>query len=376
MLDFEIPVKEIEKRKQIVRNIWEYKKADHIPVMLNIVSNPNRYTMHDEIFSKEKQLQMRLASIKKTLELVPDDYIPGIFVNMGCVGIENALGMEIYYGETPRQTPGVRDCLLKNIEDIYSLKSVNPEKDGILPQFLERMRYFAQQTEHRIPLSCLDMNGPMAVAMDIIGSENVLIGMYDHPDDIKYLLHFVMDNILLVTDACIEAAGGIHNITCTDFCEYWFPEGKKGHVSDDVSAMIHPDLFQEFSIPVNSRIFKKYGPGLLHNCGPNPCAGYYLEHTPVISGVDLSYEYSKDDLPKFRKPFKGRGIIYLSSAFQSYEQTIADYNHIIHSLLPDVIAIPSITIEEADVLSGNCNPEKLYEDLRKMSEGYASNMDW
>ena len=41
ILDFDIPVKEIEKRKQI--------------------------------FSKEKQLQLRLSSIRKTLELVPDN---------------------------------------------------------------------------------------------------------------------------------------------------------------------------------------------------------------------------------------------------------------------------------------------------------------
>lgn len=376
MLDFEIPTKEIEKRKQLIRDVWNYKKVDHIPIMLNIVSNPYGYTMHDEIFSKEKQLQMRLASIKKTLELVPDDYIPGIFVNMGCVGIENALGMEIYYGETPQQTPGVRGRLLENIEDIVNLKTINPYKDGILPQFLERMRYFVEQTGYQIPISCLDMNGPMAVAMDIIGSEDFLLGMYENPDEIKYLLNYVMDNIMLVTEACIVAAGGINNITCTDFCDYWFPEGKKGHVSDDVSAMIKPELFKEFSIPVNNRVFQKYGSGLLHNCGPNPCVDYYLEHTPNISGVDLAYEYSKNDLPKFKKPFKGRGVVYLGTAFESHEQTIAEYRHMMDSLVPDVIAIPSILIEEGAILSGKCNPQRLYEDLRKMSEEYASKMDW
>lgn len=76
MLDFEIPVKKIEKRRQLIRDVWNYKKVDHIPVMLQIFSNPYGYTMHDEIFSKEKQLKLRLATIKKTLELVPEDYIP------------------------------------------------------------------------------------------------------------------------------------------------------------------------------------------------------------------------------------------------------------------------------------------------------------
>lgn len=376
MLDFEIPAAEIEKRKQLIRDVWNYKKVDHIPVILQINSNPYGYTIHDEIFSKEKQLKLRLASIKKTLELVPDDYIPGIFVNMGCVGIENALGMEIYYGESEYQTPGVRGRLLQNIEDIYSLRPIDPYKDGILPQFLERMRYFAEQTGYSIPLSCLDMNGPMAVAMHIIGSENLFMGMYEFPEEIKYLLNFVMDNIILVTEACIDAARGIDNITCTDFCDYWFPEGKKGHVSDDVCAMYNPEMFKEFSIPVNNRIFQKYGPGTLHNCGPNPCVDYYLEHQPKISGVDLAYEYSKNDLPNFKKPFKQRGIIYLGINYTSHEQILADYRYIVDTLAPDVIAIPNIIIDERFIDSGECCPGKLYEDLRKVSTEYASRMIW
>lgn len=376
MLDFEIPAREIEKRRQLIRDVWNYKKVDHIPVMLQISSNPYGYTMHDEIFSREKQLQLRLASIRKTLELVPDDYIPGMFVNMGCVGIESALGMKIYYGETPQSTPGVHGRLLQNINDIYNLKAIDPYKDGILPYFLERMKYFLEETGYQIPVSCLDMNGPMPIAMDIIGSENLLLGMYEYPEEIKYLLDFTMENILCVTEACVETAGGLENITCTDFCDYWFPEGKKGHVSDDVCAMYKPDMFKEFSIPVNNRIFEKYGPGTLHNCGPNPCAEYYLQHTPNISGVDLAYKYSKNDLKSFRKPFKGKGIIYLGIEYSSHDEIIEEYKYIMNSLVPDVIAIPNIIIDEGSVLSGECSPQRLYEKLRGISEEYAAKLEW
>ncbi|NJD02667.1 MAG: hypothetical protein FIA99_08745 [Ruminiclostridium sp.] len=371
LLDFELPVKEIEKRKQRIRDVWEYKKVDHIPFMITINSNRYGYTMHDEIFSKEKQLQLRLASIKRTLELVPDDYIPSMFVNMGCVGIENAYGMEIYYGESPDQTPGVKKYLFDNMEDIYSLKHIDPYKDGIIPEFLERVRYFAEQTRFLIPVSCLDMNGPMAIAMDIIGSENLLLGMYTNPEDIQYLLNFVTEDIIAVTEACIKAAGGINNITSTDFVSEWFPEGKKGHVSDDVCAMYNPELFKKFSIPVNNRIYRKYGPGTLHNCGPNPCAEYYLDHEPIISGADLCFKYSKDDLYKFKKPFQGRGILYLGLEYSSHEETLNDYRFIIDSLAPDVIAIPSLILDEKCIDSGKCDVNRLYHELRSMSEIYA-----
>jgi hypothetical protein len=135
--------------------------------------------------------------------------------------------------------------------------------------------------------------------------------------------------------------------------------------------MYKPEFFKEFSIPVNNRVFERYGPGTLHNCGPNPCLNYYLEHTPRISGVDLDFKCSRKDLPKFREPFKGRGVIYLFLEYASYDQVIADYGYIIESLAPDVIAIPSISIPEERVNAGECDVRRLYEDLFRMSTDYA-----
>jgi len=294
-----------------------------------------------------------------------------MFANVGCVAIENAYGMAMHYGDSPDQTPSVKGPLLESIENVYELKHINPHKDGILPEFLERLRYFSEQTRFEIPVTCLDMNGPMAIAMDIVGSENLLMGMYTNPEEVKFLLNFIMDDIINVTDACIDAVGGIENLTCTDFVWEWFPEGKKGHVSDDVCAMYSPQMFKEFAIPVNSRIFRKYGPGMLHNCGPNPCVEYYLEHNPEISGVDLNFKYSRDDLPKFKKVFKHKGILYLGMDFSSEEQTIADYRYIMDSLSPEVIAIPSVIIDESYIKSGKCDVRRLYNTLRLMSESYA-----
>lgn len=370
-MDFDIPIKEIERRKQVIRDVWEYKKVDHIPVMLSINSNPYGYTLHEELLSKEKQLQLRLASVKRTLELVPDDYIPTMFANVGCVAIENAYGMNMHYGDSPDQMPSVKGPLLDDIGDIYELKHINPDKDGILPEFLERVRYFVGQTNFMIPVTCLDMNGPMAIAMDILGSEAFLLGMYTNPEEIKFLLNFIIDDIITITDACIHAAGGIENMTCTDFVWEWFPEGRKGHVSDDICAMYSPHMFKEFAIPVNNRIFQKYGPGMLHNCGPNPCMEHYLGHYPGIGGADLNFQYSRADLPKFKEVFSRKGILYLGMNFSSEEQTIADYQYIIKSLSPDVIAIPSVIIDETCIKSGKCNVKRLYETLRLMSIDYS-----
>jgi uroporphyrinogen-III decarboxylase len=365
MLDFDIPMKEIERRKQVVRDVWEYKKVDHIPIMMSVDYNPWNYSMHDELYDSKKQLQLRLLSVKNSLELIPDDYIPSMFINVGCVAIASALGAEIYKGENKQQTPGVKKPIINKIDDIYKLKIPNPREDGMVAQYVKRMKYFLEETDYKIAVSGLDMNGPFGVAMDILGSELVYIMMYEAEEDLKYLLNFVADTIIKITDVCIEEAGDMNCFTSLDFFYSWCPEGKKGHVSSDLCASYFPELFKKYDIPVNSRIFEKYGGGLLHNCGPNPCVYEYLKHCPEISGVNLSYNYSYKDLPMIKEAFKGKGIVYFFYEGEP-ESAVAHYRDTMEALAPDVIAIPmlSVTDPKYDI-------KELYNQFYKISREYA-----
>jgi len=127
-------------------------------------------------------------------------------------------------------------------------------------------------------------------------------------------------------------------------------------------------LFKRFDIPVNSRVLQKYGAGLLHNCGPNPCADEYLNHLSGLAGVNLAYKYSLGDLPKLRKVFRGKGIVYF---FYEEEPEIAlvHYKETMEALAPDVIAIPivSVTDPETDV-------KNLYDRFYRVSREYARRM--
>jgi Uroporphyrinogen-III decarboxylase len=365
MLDFIIPEKEIEIRKQLVRDTWMYRKIDHIPIMLSVDYNPWGYAIREEINDMEKQLKLRMHSVKKSLELIPDDYIPSMFINLGCVAIASALGAEIYEGDSSQQTPGVSKPILSDIGDIYRLKRPDPYKDGLLGSYMNRLKYFLDETERKIAVSCLDMNGPMAVASDILGSEAVYSMMYEAEDELLYLLNFITDIIIDITDASIKVAGDINHFTSTDFVYFWCPEGYKGHVSSDLCATYSPTLFKKFDIPVNNRIFEKYGPGLLHNCGPNPCAFEYLQHQPGCAGADLSYRYSKCDLEKIRCTFKGRGIVYFYYEGEP-EAVIQEYRETMEALAPDVIAVPVYSL-----LDPSYDVNVVYGKLREISDEYA-----
>lgn len=65
--DFDIDFREVEKRKQRIRDIWQYKKVDHIPLGLYVVDNREKFTRKEIEQEKEKNLRFDLNNVKKSL---------------------------------------------------------------------------------------------------------------------------------------------------------------------------------------------------------------------------------------------------------------------------------------------------------------------
>jgi len=168
----------------------------------------------------------------------------------------------------------------------------------------------------------------------------------------------------------IEAAGGQERITTTDFPEYWFPEGQKGHVSDDISANISPACYRRFSRGWHDLVFQRYGGGGLHNCGPNPCLEQYLGHRPAPRSLDLSYAYSKQDFPRIKRVLKKRALVYLSGFPERADEAIAAFREIMELMAPDVIVVPHLAV------SVQSEPSEVYRKMRRIAEEYAKRMDW
>ena len=96
-VDFEINNEDIENRKDRIRDIWEYKRVDHVPLGIYIIDNKEEFSRQEIEKEKEKNLRFDLNSIKKSLELLKDDYIPFIKPEVGCSTVPTILGCEVEY---------------------------------------------------------------------------------------------------------------------------------------------------------------------------------------------------------------------------------------------------------------------------------------
>jgi len=362
---------ELARRKALYRDLFAGRSLERLPVDVR-VTVPSPHPVQEQFRDGEKQLAVALANALATWEHAPSsDWIPAMRPDVGCSCLASAFGAKYFWGDDPDQTPGIKDKILTLnglAEQVSALPSPDPDRDGWLPEGLRRISRFAEAGEGIIPVSLLDAAGGVNVAADLLGMTDLMMAFYDQPEALHALLDKIQTLYAATIRAGIQAAGGEENITTTDYEDVWYPEGWKGHVSDDISAGFGPAIYAEFSAPYHARIFKEFGAGGLHNCGPNPCHAAYVAHPFSPRSLDLSDAYSHSDLPKFKQSLRHKAFVYL---FYSGGQSPVDwYREIMELMAPDVIVIPVFNLIPRD------QPDELCRDLRPIASEYAKRMDW
>lgn len=368
----EIDHREVERRKQFRRDLWDYRPVDHIPVAFwpnwTFGHTPRAMTEDGDI-----QLEVNTRTIERSLRVFPDDYIPWARIWSGYMTIATMFGAEVHWSDDPAQAPGVRAPLVHEIEDVFRLGRPGLGA-GLLPENLRRLRQHAAALSPDVSLTGIDAGGPLNNIKDLVETNLLYTAFYDHPEAMHHLLDLVTDVQLDVYRAVVEAAGGIERMTCVDFNTEWTPEPYRSFVGDDVSATIGPDLFREFGLPYNSRLFRPWGSGVLHNCGPHPSRNVYLDHEPRLKGLHLAYKYSHKDFPALREILAGWGVIHIVLDNElTPEAMLSSFRSSMEMLAPDVIGMPVCILDESwsdeDVTA-------LYWEMRAISNEYAASMRW
>ncbi len=89
------------------------------------------------MIQKEKNLRFDLNSIKKSLELLKDDYIPFIKPEVGCSTVPTILGCEVEYTEVVNNFSTAKGPIVFDMEDLERLHFPESEKEisalGLMP---------------------------------------------------------------------------------------------------------------------------------------------------------------------------------------------------------------------------------------------------
>ncbi len=369
----EIDSREIDKRKHTITRIWEHKKVNHIPISV-WMDDFSTSTLREQCEDGRLQFDVMVKNINRCLKCLPDDYIPYVRIWPGYMTIATMFGMAVHWSDDPNQAPGADGYLIDDMNEVYNMVLPDPVHDGLMPHNLQWLDYANRHMPKTVHLTGIDLGGPLNTVKDLIDTNLMYTAFIDTPDAMRYFLDMVTELQIRCNREIIKAAGGLERLTCTDFDPIWAPPMNKGFVSDDVCASLSPSMFEEFSIPYNNRIIAGFNGARIHNCGPNPSAYLYPEHTVDVMGLNCSFKYSKDDLHRLKEAFGGRGFIEFNfDNEETPEEIVSGYEQIANTLSPDTVALPLLFLNETWT---DDNIRAVYTDLRKISEHYAEEIIW
>ncbi len=240
---------------------------------------PNWYgiSLLDYFTSDELWLKANL----KAEETFPDlMFLPGFWSEYGMCTEPSAFGARssFPFNEFPHAFP----CI-EAPEQIKNLPQANPEKDGLGPMVLNRIKLNEKKINdagHQIRFSV--SRGPLNIASFLMGTTEFMMAMITHPDETHMLIRKITDYLKGFHDRQAEL----------------FPSTEGIMMLDDIIGFISADQFEEFGLPYFKELYDRDLPvKFLHNDAPCMESAPYL---PAM-GVNLFNMGFDTDLNELKK---------------------------------------------------------------------------
>ena len=148
--------------------------------------------------------------------------------------------------------PYAAQLRLQSLEDIDTLKVIDPSAGRRMTDTVEAVRRMRQQVSNDVPVVGW-VEGAMAECCDLMRMEEVFINLLDEPEAMEHLLDICAEQGILFAKAQVEA--GAHMIG----------------IGDAASSLVGPALYEEFVLPRQQKMIRSiHDMGVkvkLHICG-------------------------------------------------------------------------------------------------------------
>jgi len=208
---------------------------------------PNWYGIDILDYFSSDQLWME-ANLK-AIETFPEAiFLPGFWAEYGMCGEPSAFGARSAFpqNEFPHAFANI-----KSPEEIASLETPNPVKDGLGPLMLNRLRLMQpliEQEGHQIRFSV--SRGPLNIASYLMGATEFMMALMTHPEESHMLIRKITDYLV-----------GFH-----DHQAKLFPSIDGILMLDDIIGFISEEQFVEFGLPYFKELFnRELSVKFLHN---------------------------------------------------------------------------------------------------------------
>lgn len=254
------------KSKELISKAFNFKNGNHVPFIIN-TANYFSFGYEDEIpddyYTNPESMYRRQIKQFENHIAIKDNYVPYLMPWFGTGVLSSAFGIELVFNDKMDPTTA-QEYIITKPEDISKLEIPNLRRDGYTLKVLEQIDYF--NSVSNIPIGITDCQGPLTTIVQLCGYENALFWIYDYPEKMHMLFEIVTDSLIEWITIQKEHIGEDLD-KCAGNQGIYVPEGIGVWLSDDDAILMPPDLYEEFVVPYNEKIFEAFGGGILHYCG-------------------------------------------------------------------------------------------------------------
>lgn len=271
------PPERISRSKERWRRMWRGEK----PIgRYPFTYGQMMFSYYDDVHPAEERLKVSLDEIiiHGTLD---DDYVPSIFPGCKQSTIPTMLGSK----EIIKGRDYTCEKIIRCYEDIDRLPEPSVGPGTVAHEWLEMQKYMLEETAGRIPIHVTDMQGPVDVAGQLWGYDDLFIAAYEEPEYYKRLLTKVTQAFILFWKSQRDLLGD-RFVPTHLFGWSWVPEDMGASISTDSIVMVSPDFFDTFFRPYIEEIGRVFGNISLHSCGDYSRVFHNLTAIPCLKAVN------------------------------------------------------------------------------------------
>lgn len=222
---------------------------------------------------------------------VGDDNIPAAGTYIGVPALPSAFGCEV--GWPDNQDDPWCHPVARTPDEARELTAGDPA-GGMLADVLELTRSIRARFDG--PIRVTDIQGPLDTASLVWDTTDFLTSMYTDPDAVDHVLDRIVELIIAFVRSQQDAAGGPERLMLNHNPCLYMPSDTAISLSDDLLAMVSPDLYRRFGIPAHEKLTEAFGGVFIHSCGRFDMNHPVLLEHSQLAGVNFNMGENDPDV--------------------------------------------------------------------------------
>ena len=310
----EIPHELVAGAKLLQNDVWNLRDPELKKPAVTLTWDDPEYESDGLIIEPKRMvedpeydLEVQLRIIRRRIEMLeagstgPQSFPTLNLVHFGTGAIATAFGSTavLQKGIQPHFDPAIHtpeEALAMEMPDLY--------RGGMLGTILDRIEFYNEATQGKIPITISDNAGPWSIASSVWHYEDILEGMITCPEAVHHLLGLMTRAIIEVNVIQMEAAHNSWGRPGDTLGWTWFPRGTG--IGDDVMVTVSTPMWKEFFLPYNEILSTHYGGIIYHCCMKHDWHLKAMSETRGFMGFDAAPEYNS--LDKIEEALTGKGV--------------------------------------------------------------------